>query len=54
MDYAVRMVRLPDDARADTRLAEGRLGGAEIERLAVHLARFDVPLPCAAGGRDAD
>ncbi|HEX7668598.1 MAG TPA: AAA family ATPase, partial [Polyangiaceae bacterium] len=40
VDYAIRMVRLPDDARADTRLAEGRLGGAEIERLAVHLARF--------------
>src|SRR4051794_31480132 len=31
VDYAVRMVRLPDDARADTRLTEGRLGGAEIE-----------------------
>jgi aminoglycoside phosphotransferase family enzyme/predicted kinase len=40
VDYAVRMNRLPDDARADTRLAEGRLGGPEIDRLAAHLARF--------------
>jgi aminoglycoside phosphotransferase family enzyme len=40
VDYAVRMVRLPDDARADTLLGERRLGGPEVERLAEHLARF--------------
>lgn len=40
MDYAVRMARLRDDACADTMLAERRLGGPEVDRLAQHLARF--------------
>jgi uncharacterized protein len=40
VDWAVAMLRLPDEDRADQRLAEGRLGIEDIERLARMLARF--------------
>lgn len=40
VDWAVHMVRLPDDARADHMLARGRLSDARIEALADHVAAF--------------
>lgn len=40
VDWAVRMRRLPDAARADVRLAEGRLGLAEVDRVALRIAAF--------------
>lgn len=40
VDFAVRMRRLDDAARADVLLAEGRLGPAEIDRVAARVARF--------------
>ena len=40
VDWAVHMVRLANADRADVRLAEGRLGEVDIERIAVHVAAF--------------
>jgi aminoglycoside phosphotransferase family enzyme/predicted kinase len=40
VEYAVEMRRLPDRDAGDVRLREGRLGRAELERIAVHLAEF--------------
>lgn len=40
VDWAVHMVRLSDDHRADFRLADGTLGLAEIEKIAARLAGF--------------
>lgn len=40
VEHAVHMRRLPDEERADVLLGRGALGPAEMERLAVELARF--------------
>ncbi|HVZ31952.1 MAG TPA: hypothetical protein VG963_05980, partial [Polyangiaceae bacterium] len=40
VDYAVQMLRLSDEDRADVRLAHGRFGRDEIEQLATLLSRF--------------
>ncbi len=40
VDWAVHMLRLSDDHRADVRLARGELGGAAIARIAEHLAAY--------------
>lgn len=40
IDHAVHMRRVPDAERADVRLANGTLGRAEIDRIAVAIARF--------------
>jgi uncharacterized protein len=40
VDWAVRMLRLPDDHRADVRLAHGQLDGTAIDAIAEHLASF--------------
>lgn len=40
VDHAVRMRRLPDDASAAARLAEGRLSFDDLDRLAAMLAEF--------------
>lgn len=40
VDHVVHMERLPADARADLLLERGALGGADIDRIAEHLARF--------------
>jgi aminoglycoside phosphotransferase family enzyme/predicted kinase len=40
VDWAVHMRRLPDDHRADFRLAEGKLSGRDIDALAERLAVF--------------
>ena len=40
VDWAVRMRRLSDEARADQRLSAGTLEGADIDRLAAHVAAF--------------
>jgi uncharacterized protein len=40
IDWAVHMRRLPDRDRADVRLAEGRLGREDLDRLARRLAEF--------------
>ncbi len=40
VDWAVHMHRLDETARADRRLADGRLGALEVERIAARLARF--------------
>ncbi len=40
VDWAVQMVRLDDACRADRLLEAGRLSGAQLERLAGHLAEF--------------
>ncbi len=40
VDWAVHMVRLPDDDRGDRRLAREMLSVADVERIAVHLAAF--------------
>ncbi len=40
VDWAVHMLRLPDDARADVRLARGDLGPDDVDRIAEHLAAF--------------
>jgi hypothetical protein len=44
VDYGVHMRRLPDEARADLRLAEGRLKAADVTRVADHLASFHASL----------
>ncbi len=46
IDWAVRMRRLPDTARADHLLAEGRLGLSQIEQLARRLAAFHAEARC--------
>ena len=48
VDWAVRMVRLPDLERADALLARGELGGGEIDRLATKLAEFHSSVRCDA------
>jgi len=51
LDYAVHMRRLSEDARADVRLAAGRLGAEDIDEIACTLARFheaSAPLPTEA------
>jgi uncharacterized protein len=40
VDWAVRMLRLPDALRADERLARGALGVKDMDRIAEHLAAF--------------
>ena len=40
VEHAVHMRRLPDDERADVRLARGDLGPDEIDRIATTIARF--------------
>jgi aminoglycoside phosphotransferase family enzyme/predicted kinase len=40
VDWAVHMLRLPDEARADVRLANGLLGARDIDRIAEHVAAF--------------
>ena len=40
VDWAVHMLRLPDENRADVRLARGALDGALVDRIATHLAAF--------------
>lgn len=40
VDWAVHMLRLPDEARADVLLARGDLSGGDVDRLADHLAAF--------------
>jgi uncharacterized protein len=40
VDHAVHMRRLPDALRGDVRLAEGRIGAAELRRVAERVARF--------------
>jgi uncharacterized protein len=40
VEWAVEMVRLPDLDAADRRLRDGRLGRADLERIAAHLAAF--------------
>jgi aminoglycoside phosphotransferase family enzyme/predicted kinase len=40
VDWAVHMVRLPDERRADRLVARGSLDGPTVERVAAHLARF--------------
>jgi aminoglycoside phosphotransferase family enzyme/predicted kinase len=47
VDWAVRMRRLPDEDRADARLARGAIGIPDLERIASLLARFH--RECAAG-----
>jgi aminoglycoside phosphotransferase family enzyme/predicted kinase len=40
VDWAVRMLRLPDEVRADVRLDRGDLGPKDIDRIAEHVAAF--------------
>ena len=40
VDYAVHMTRLPDEARADVRLAHGTLDATDIDAIATRLAQF--------------
>lgn len=40
VDWAVHMLRLPDDARADVRLARGTFGARQVDDLAATLVRF--------------
>lgn len=46
VDWAVHMRRLSDRDRADVRLAEGRLGRAEIELVARRIAEFHAAARC--------
>lgn len=46
VDYAVHMVRLPDERRADRLIAAGALDGPTIDRVAAHLARFHASARC--------
>lgn len=48
VDYAVHMRRLADADRADVRLAAGRLGMAEIDRIAKAIAAFHATARCDA------
>jgi aminoglycoside phosphotransferase family enzyme/predicted kinase len=45
VDWAVKMVRLPDAQRADLMLRVGLLGAGEVEELAEHIARFHARTP---------
>ena len=45
VDWAVKMVRLPDAERADILLERGRLTDRAIDELAKHLARFHEGMP---------
>lgn len=40
VDWAVRMLRLPDEVRADVRLGRGDLGPTDVDRIADHVAAF--------------
>ncbi len=40
VDWAVHMRRLPDEARADVRLARGELAVEDVDRIAEHVAAF--------------
>jgi len=40
LDYAVKMIRLPEERMADRLLAEDRLGGAEVKNIAATVAAF--------------
>ncbi len=40
VDWAVHMVRLPDEQRADQRLARGALSGADVDAIAARIADF--------------
>ncbi len=46
VDWAVHMVRLSDEARADHRLASERLSAEDVERIASHLAKFHATTRC--------
>ncbi len=48
IDHALRMRQFPDDALLGRRLAEGRLDGATVDRLAARLAEFHLRAPRAA------
>ncbi len=50
IDHALRMRQFPDDALLSRRLAEGRLDGATVDRLAARLAAFHRQAPRAAVG----
>lgn len=45
VDWAVKMVRLPDAQRADVLLDNGRLTPADLDRVGEHLARFHSEMP---------
>lgn len=47
-DWAVRMVRLADDRRADVRVEKGALSGTDIDRIAERLAHFHASARCDA------
>lgn len=40
IDYAVKMIRLPDERMADRLLAEGRLSGSDVKHIAATVAAF--------------
>jgi len=46
VDWAVHMIRLPDQERADERLKSKRFSAAEVERVAVVLSRFHAGARC--------
>jgi aminoglycoside phosphotransferase family enzyme/predicted kinase len=48
VDWAVHMIRLPDELRADERLAAGRLSPAHIDATAATLADFHARVPSDA------
>ena len=50
IDHALRMRQFPDDALLSRRLAEHRLDGPTVDRLAVRLAAFHRQAPRAASG----
>jgi uncharacterized protein len=45
VDWAVKMVRLPDDRRADVLLESGRLTTEDLDKLGEYLARFHAEMP---------
>jgi aminoglycoside phosphotransferase family enzyme/predicted kinase len=45
VDWAVKMVRLPDERRADILLENGRLSPADVDRIGEYLARFHAEMP---------
>lgn len=45
VDWAVKMVRLPDARRADILLENGRLSGVDIDRVGEYIARFHADMP---------
>ncbi len=46
VDWAVHMMRLPEDQRADRRLAVGRLDASDLARVAQRLAHFHADARC--------